>query len=119
MKQMLKFAAILVMVSQISGCLPGCENEIRAVVISPSGKTKAVVFGRDCGATTGFNTQISIIAVREDLPDEGGNAFIAQGKIPLQIQWESEAELNVSGLGAADRFKQEQIVRGVRLIYEN
>ena len=60
-----------------------CENEISKTVISPSGNLKAVVFNRGCGATTGFNTQISIINTSEELESEGGNLFIADGTLPL------------------------------------
>jgi len=32
-----------------------CGNEIYSVVVSPNKKHKAVLFQRDCGATTGFS----------------------------------------------------------------
>ena len=38
----------------------GCGNDLVKEVPSPNGKMKAVVFQRDCGATTGFSTQISL-----------------------------------------------------------
>jgi len=44
-----------------------------------------VLFQRDCGATTGFNTQISMINIGEELPNESGNIFTADtghGKVP-------------------------------------
>ncbi len=37
-----------------------CGNEILKEVRSPTGKMKGVVFQRDCGATTGFSTQVSV-----------------------------------------------------------
>jgi hypothetical protein len=39
----------------------GCANEVLSQTVSPDAKMKAVVFQRDCGATTGFSTQVSII----------------------------------------------------------
>jgi hypothetical protein len=49
-----------------------CGNSIIKSVKSPNGKYEAVVFSRDCGATTSFNTQVTIKLANEDLPDEGG-----------------------------------------------
>jgi hypothetical protein len=50
-----------------------CSNQIIKQIPSPNGKMKAVVFQRDCGATTGFNTQVSVLLSNQQLPDEGGN----------------------------------------------
>ena len=38
-----------------------CGNEIIEEIKSPDNKYKLVIFQRDCGATTGFSTQISIL----------------------------------------------------------
>lgn len=38
-----------------------CENEIYKSIPSPSNNLKAVIFSRNCGATTDFNTQMAII----------------------------------------------------------
>lgn len=54
-----------------------CDNTPLAEVPSPSGTRKAVIFQRDCGATTGFSTQVSVLAAGEKLRDDGGNVFVA------------------------------------------
>lgn len=38
-----------------------CANEIIEEIPSPNKGFKAVIFTRDCGATTGYSTQLSII----------------------------------------------------------
>lgn len=53
-----------------------CDNTVLEELLSPNGKMKVVVFSRECGATTGFNKQISVLSVNEKLPDDGGNIFI-------------------------------------------
>jgi hypothetical protein len=40
----------------------GCGNEVLSQARSPDGLYEAVVFQRDCGAATGFSTQVSVIA---------------------------------------------------------
>lgn len=56
-----------------------CGNKIYFEALSPDKEHKVVVFHRDCGATTGFSTQISIVGVKDDLKDKSGNIFIING----------------------------------------
>ena len=56
-----------------------CGNEIAVELISPDKNYKAVIFQRDCGATTGFSTQVSVLGVNEELENKSGNIFIKVG----------------------------------------
>lgn len=109
--------ALLSTSAMVTGCLFTCENEPVTSVASPSGKLLAVVFSRNCGATTGFNTQLSILPLDDPAPDAGGNAFIADGTVPLKLQWISDAELVVSGSQGWKAFKQERRLNGVDITY--
>lgn len=102
----------------LSGCDP-CENETSQTVISPSGKLKAVVFNRSCGATTGFSTQVSVMPASASLPEEGGNTLVLGGTVPLTVEWRSDASLSLSGLGEARVFNQSSSVAGVSVSYRN
>ncbi|MGY0613405.1 hypothetical protein [Luteimonas sp. A501] len=114
----LQLTVILIALVALSGC-NSCGNEISQTVISPSGNIKAVVFNRNCGATTGFNTQVSIIPATGALPDIGGNTLTIDGAVPLQVQWRSESALHLAGLGSAEVFKQKDSVAGVSVSYGN
>ena len=46
-----------------------CGNEIFQEKLEPNGRFKAVLFQRDCGSTTGFNTQISLVSLNANLID--------------------------------------------------
>ena len=59
-----------------SGC-GLCANDEVVRIPSPDTKFEAVVFQRDCGATTGFSTQVSVVTRGASLPNEAGNVFIA------------------------------------------
>jgi len=72
-----------------------CRNEIGHEEYSPDRKLKAVVFKRDCGATTGFTTQVSLLGSAERLPDEAGNVFIADGDPKIRVLWQSNNEVLV------------------------
>lgn len=78
----------------------GCINQPYQQFFSENGLYKAVVFQRDCGATTGFSTQVSIIAADDEFCDDcGGNVLAADGhpaENKLKMQWRGDSELLVS-----------------------
>jgi hypothetical protein len=53
-----------------------CTNEVVSVTESPDHQLKAVVFHRECGATVGENSQVSVISRLGSLSEEEGNLFI-------------------------------------------
>ena len=88
-----------------SGCAMCGNDEIRRSQ-SPDGTLEAVVFQRDCGATTGFSTQVSIVTTQSTLPNSGGNTWIADcdhgaapsapwGGPPIRIKWTGSRELMI------------------------
>jgi hypothetical protein len=63
-----------------------CGNQILSESSSPDRTYRVVVFRRDCGATTGFSTQVSVLKAMQALPNESGNLFIAdtdRGEAPI------------------------------------
>jgi hypothetical protein len=101
----------------VSGCGEICSNTPVAVTPSPNGKTKAVVFHRKCGATTGPNTQVSVLPAYSELPNIPGNALVLDADATLAVTWTSDASLSVSGLGAARASKQQEAVNEVSIVY--
>ncbi len=75
----------LTLILYILGCDGMCANEVLQEIPSPDNKLKAVVFQRDCGATTGFSTQMTILKTDEKLQNTSGDVFSADtdhGKVP-------------------------------------
>jgi hypothetical protein len=118
MRKLLPALILLTVSIGLSGCDP-CGNEISQTVTSPSGKLKAIVFNRNCGATTGFNTQVSIIPSSETLSGDGGNTLILDGTVPLKVEWRSDSALHLSGLGVAKIFRQSHSAAGVTVSYRD
>ena len=114
-KHALRWVLAMAMLA-IAGCDIGCDNQIVSSVASPSGTLHAVAFSRDCGATTGFNTQVSIVHGNA-APSSGGNILILDGTVPLELRWASESELRITGLGSARVFKAESSIGGVSAEY--
>lgn len=78
-----------------------CGNDLHKEYPSPNNHFKAVVFQRDCGATTGFSTQISIIDSSQQLDNESGNVYIINGHpddVAPNLIWESNSELVIEQL---------------------
>jgi len=85
-----------------------CGNEIHKEYLSPNGSLKAVVFQRDCGATTGFSTQISILNANEKLDNEVGNIFIIKGdpnSVAPILSWKSNTQLHIEHRLDGSEFK--------------
>lgn len=105
-----------------------CGNTVIAESLSPGGEWKAVSFERNCGATTGFSTQVSVLGAREELKNEGGNLLVATtagGKAPagpeggpeVRIYWVSSSALELQYHFFAKTIRAEEKVRGVRAIH--
>jgi hypothetical protein len=66
----------LVALSILGGCSDICGNTVVSRVLAPDEQHEAVLFQRDCGATTGFTTRISILDPDRDVSG-AGNTFRA------------------------------------------
>jgi hypothetical protein len=76
-----------------------CNNEIYAELQSPDKRNKAVIFQRDCGATSGFSTQISILPADNTLKNDTGNIFVLKGhpqSYAPAVSWVSNTELFIN-----------------------
>ncbi|ABC83670.1 hypothetical protein Adeh_3906 [Anaeromyxobacter dehalogenans 2CP-C] len=111
----------------LAGCsdfLNMCRNDVLADVHSPSGERHAVVFQRDCGATTGFGVQVSILRRGKALPNEAGNTFTADANhdagVSLDVQpiWESDRVLRLTHDDRLRTFTRERSVAGVEIVYQ-
>lgn len=88
----------------------------------------AVLFARDCGATTSSSSQVSLTKMG-DMPHDGGNVFIADDDHGLaqaaswggpwtELRWTSARHLLVRYDARARVFKKEASVSGVNVSYE-
>jgi len=93
-----------------------CGNEVLSEYLSPNKKMKAIVFKRDCGATTNFSTHVTIQPSSDMLENGGGNTFGADadhGKAPSRVG--GDIEIGVNWL--SDTRLAIQYHKSVRVIY--
>jgi hypothetical protein len=111
-----------------TGCSDACHNTVASRSLSPDGAFEAVPFQRDCGATTGFSTQISILSPK-DQPAGGGNAFIADDDHGVarvgswqgswaEAKWLAPDQLLIRYDAKSRLFKKSENVFGVRITYQ-
>ena len=104
-----------------------CGNDLLATLSSPRAGPKLIIFQRDCGATTGFSTQASILGASDTLQGSG-NVFIADtdhGKAPsgpgggpqLAARWISRDTLELRYHPQARVFRADSAQRGVTIRY--
>lgn len=106
-----------------------CGNRVVAEIASPDGRLKAVEFERDCGATTDFSTQVSVIKSNKRLAsDSAGNAFSADsnhglvpvhaaGVMEIDIQWVNGNTLQIGYPAGARVFSRQSKVGDVSVQY--
>ncbi|HED32696.1 MAG TPA: hypothetical protein ENJ08_00570 [Gammaproteobacteria bacterium] len=89
-----------------------------------------VLFQRDCGATTGFNTQISMINIGEEFPNESGNIFTADtghGKVSggrgggpeVKVEVVYKIHIKISHHPDARGFNSQNQWENVRIEYDD
>jgi len=124
----LRLFLILLPAALVAGCSDGCSNSVIDESIDPSGKVKAVMFQRDCGASTGFSTQISVIG-SDRQPTGAGNVFIADddhgaaaagewGGPWAEMTWAGPDHLHIRYATKSRIFERQGKVSGIRITYE-
>ncbi len=105
-----------------------CGSTLLFEVPSPDAARRAVVYERNCGATTGFATHVSILAPGDSAGAEAGNAFVADtdhGQAPagpgggpaVAVRWLGPRELEIQHHPATRTFAADTLVAGVRIRY--
>ena len=118
--------ALLNVLVVTAACNP-CENHVVRRIPSPDRERQAVVFGRKCGATTGYNTQVSVIPPYT-VSDDPGNVLIIDanreelaidpaGGPAVEVRWTGPRNLELRYSGAARAYKVDSLVDGVRVTH--
>ena len=97
-----------------------CETQVEREIKSPGGDRAAVVFQIDCGATTPFNTQVSIFPSDKESfsADRYPPVLVLRDKHVLAIEWITDDLLKIRVPSDVRIFKQTNEAGGVEIIYE-
>lgn len=124
----MRITLLLIALLSCAGCSDTCENTVASRLLSPDGTHAAILFQRDCGATTGYSTQISVVD-HGDVPTGSGNAFRADdnhGVAPVgdwqgpwaDMKWVAPNRLLIRYASKSRIFEQAGEVKGVYIDYQ-
>jgi hypothetical protein len=91
----------------------GCRNTIQQRIPSPDGQKAAVVFERDCGATTDYGTHVAVLARDAPPPRRSGNAYVYGHRTKLTLRWDSPSRLQIRHFPGHVSVLEPAIVDGV------
>jgi hypothetical protein len=112
---------MVMFIAVFSSCTPlsDCADTVISESVSPDGQLLAVVFERDCGATTGKNTQICFRRRTESFDSKRQSSFlIFEGDGKVVLSWKTQSDLVIRLPQDAKVFRKEAKASGVRIGYE-
>lgn len=101
----------------LSACGDTCGNDVERSVANPAGTLKAVLFERDCGATTAMSQQVSVLASGAQISNEGGNTFVVETDSGVTLRWLGNKMLEVRYPHGARTFAMAKSVGDVQIRY--
>lgn len=127
------FGALIALVLLIGWLLvmwaPGCEDTICETIFSPDRSHKIILYTRNCGATTGFGTHVTLAESDEDI-DDGTTIFVAdddhgeanlhpayQELIDIHAKWIDNHSLELSYDKNARLFTEKVKTDGITIIH--
>ena len=104
----------------VTSCDSLCGNEIKDEVISPTGKYIAIIFERNCGATTPY---ISIVSLRFsdmkfDPEDKNNWIFEIKGQSAIEVDWVAINKLKISFTGTGASPNKNEKWKNVVISYD-
>jgi len=107
-----------------TGCT--CSNNVISEINAPGGVFKAVVFDRNCGATTGHNLQVSVLPAGTSIQG-GGNVLIVDDTVSVErdlarlvsVTWKSPRQLSITLDPKLRVFHRARSANGVNIEYSS
>jgi hypothetical protein len=89
-----------------------CKTVVRSSIPSPDGTKSIVIFGKECGATVGFNTQASIAPTDSPFSTEKSPAFFAiSGEHVVIAKWLGDSTVEISSIPKGERVFKTRTAR--------
>ena len=93
-----------------TGCESLCVNTIEAEVVSPSRSYRAVVFRRDCGATTSESTQVALVGATDSLTNTAGNVLALRNAAKVEVEWSRDTLVILLPRAAPIDYQVEEVL---------
>jgi len=100
------------------GFLFECEVTELAIHPSPDGQSIASIFRRDCGATTGLVTGVSMRSGGWHLvPRRSDEVIVIDGEERVDTKWQSDQELEIIIPSAASVFSRKHSWNDIKIVF--
>jgi hypothetical protein len=132
-----RYATLAAFVTLACGKMDPCGNEVISRVAAPGGRLEAIIFERDCGATTDFSTQVSVLPTNAEFLErpsfwtatQQGNVLVVdgdhgaapagQGGGPsVQATWKDDHTLILGYHPKARVFRVVESLEGIRILHQ-
>lgn len=100
-----------------SSLLPSCQITQHTRLPSPDNAFDLVIFSRNCGATTGFNTQAALIPHGDTLPEDAASFLSIGATADLGPQWRDASTIELAIPAGAQVYRQDETVAGIAITY--
>lgn len=95
-----------------------CGVTVRRIVPAPDAKAALVTFEVDCGATTPFSTQVTLVPSGASFSREKFPAFLAiKGRHDLAPRWLNAQAVDVPVPSSAEFYQKKDLSNGVHITY--
>ena len=96
-----------------------CQTVIRKSIPSPDSSNSIVVFGRECGATAGFNAQVSVVPSRSSFSaDKYPAFFVVSGLRVVMARWLEDRAIEITMIPGAEKVSlREARVGNIKIEY--
>lgn len=96
-----------------------CEETEHLSIPSPNGSLEAIVHERNCGATTPFNTQVSVVERLRIAETSRDPLFVVHGRYDVPARWIDDTTLTI-GIPAGEQvYRKDTTFDGGRIVYED
>ena len=95
-----------------------CENEELSATASSNGEYEAISFRRNCGATTPYSVQVSVVPGGMELPNEPGNVLvILNHDLAPELHWKGPYDLEILYPTHVQMIRVDKIPNDVSVVY--
>lgn len=101
----------------LSSLLPSCIVDEQARLISPDGQFDLLVFSRDCGTTTGPNTQAALIPAGDALAEDAASFASIGVAADLAPRWDGFGNIELAIPLGVEIYRQDDAVAGIAVVY--
>jgi hypothetical protein len=95
-----------------------CDTTVHSELPSPDSAMVLVVFDRDCGATTYFNTQVSLMPHNQNFTTRAYPSFLSiRGQHDLRPRWLSNSQVEITLPRGEEIYRRVSSTMGVAIKY--